>query len=1381
MNSGRASWHQWLRVAEWCLGVLLITTGLWFVHTISILPDTIQSSVEQTFSRNTDGTLRIGETTLKWGCIDFDSIHVRSQYLPGPLMVRKVRVHVGYLDYFIRGFDPVQALENVEIIQPRLTLEQSPLEWIRHLQSMSGDSRFSLPDVELSLTGGSVVHAPFGSGTTEVILIDDLRGRFDVMTQIFSVRGAVLSDSTNMIARTRIGPDGKPGFWVAAERIDFGRIHDPGLADISGMASIDMTYIDTLDAALRFRQIELTTTDGLHAGPMDFVLRAQGNRAQWDRTEVTLGGMVVTTEGTVDWKDSVTVDASLAWSGDIDRIGSLVNADLADARGAVRGNVDINGPLFRPMLSVRLSADSLHTRFTEVRDVRIRCHTEALRGSLPDTLVLDAFSLRLDGARITGHGGGGLDPLNLNLSIRSSEIHLGGLKGMDRTGIEGTAVLSGSAHTDTTGTTGSLAVTLSDIRYRDTRIPVFFVEVTRDSLHRVMVLASGEGVNLEGRLFPPGSAPDSPSADTTARQIVFAGNAMLQEFMPPLEDSTSLPWFTGSLSVTIDEEELTLEGPLEVGTPYLAQIPTYLSLGYSLQSSADSARPSLTATLTSDALPLSPGFHPNLEVTASRTPSAWTLSGSLWDRAVSFRGSMGNDGWIASTIHVSSVSVPELARNGGVGKSLPAGTLNGNVNMRGRVDSLQAEGAFRLTGLTVKRMDSLDVTIPFRVTPDSIIWDRSPWFRNGRTVAWAEGRYRSGGDMEIVLESPSANGRLKHALDLAGTTLNADADALWRVTVTKTENTDVEIDADLFATQGQIVSIPFDTCTAHLYGDTRWLTIDADLEKHNEYAARCRSGRIPIGGGAGNELDLPIEMPADKGRNILGLLTGIIDQGVVGHGPGSAALRIAGTGSGAVIGSGRIEFHDGTLTWPGATWPQWRNVSGAADVISDTRFLQITRFSADVGEGQVTARNTPAEPIGAEPLPIPVVGLNLGAIQVNTPRPIPLHITGSMTRGEYLSMTVGGRGNLKSFYFAGPWDHPVAVGEARLSDGYFTYPPYEDVNQDTTGSSIIEIMNWQVDIVAGRDLYYHTRSAPENFWLTMLQDPFELLGSMAAELEAKLMEGGRLHVWGIYENDGLNVRTDNIASHEARMSVLNIDLSPDGPMELRWDTRQDPYPILRGRGVASIGDSVNIFARLVTIDPETRAVREGGRLEELTVELDTDEFLGDVSQREKQLAILRLLGFYSDSRQSQQLQTAEIGSAAYRALIRRSEQQAWRMMLRPFQRQLRRLTTIDVLQVEPSVVANLLDNEQPHDQLTYLQGTNWRVGEYFWGQFLVSYQGELELIGLDRPTLGARHCIGVEWAINPGTRFAVSRDIDVPYGAPDTRFSIMHRFTFQSY
>jgi len=662
------------------------------------------------------------------------------------------------------------------------------------------------------------------------------------------------------------------------------------------------------------------------------------------------------------------------------------------------------------------------------------------------------------------------------------------------------------------------------------------------------------------------------------------------------------------------------------------------------------------------------------------------------------------------------------------------------------------------------------------------------------------------------------DGRLEDGLEIAGVPLQAESDALWTVSIfdSKADTVKPHLEIDVLATDGELIGIPFDTTRVRLVGDTQRLLFEHGyLTKTGYYTGVTEGGGIPIREPNG-EIDIPIYIRHDDGNDVLWLLTHMINQGVEGHGSGHGFVRVAGPPSEVVIGEGWAEVTDGSIDWPGGIWPTWRGVKIRASIERGSRLLSFDSFEARVANGTVRVENVPADVMGATPLVIEAVGLTLGVIQITTPRDIPFRIPGGVRVGEWLNLRFHGNERVDRFTIAGPVERPLFVGEIVASDGFFTYP-FEQTksNSDSTAMGFIGNAEWHVDLVVGRNLVYETRTT-QSLWRSLLQNPIELLGSMAAEIEARLAEGGRIKIRGAYADNSLTVISENLISEQARLSVLDIEFSQDGPLVFEWDSRLNQEPILRGRGVAMIevesgmetlpepGDESSrgrefqrIYARLVSVDPVTGIIREGGRLDELTVELDTDEIRSGLSGQERQLAILEMLGYYHDpwreggydsNGERAGFDPRELASAGYRTLVRRSEQQAWRSVFLPFTRQMRRFTRLDVIDVRPSILFNVLNREFELDgmaaeqaYLAYLQGTNWTFGEYLWGGFLLSYHGQLELTSLSSPTLGARHQVVLEWAVSPRTRVELSRDLNVPFGEPDTRVGLSHRFAFESY
>ena len=1200
-----------------------------------------------------------------------------------------------------------------------------------------------------------------------VTLSRNLVGWVDFADGAAALAGAVLADTANTHVSGKLANGEAGKLFLRMTGVKFERLESILGGPVTGEGDLLLSIQDSVQADIVFRNVGLTTPKGLQIGPASLEVRASGKEARWQATEIAVGSVTVLTEGSVDWETTPTIDASLRWSGEVDDLSAILSPALDDLHGTIDGHVNVSGPIADPSLTVRFAADTLRAALLTFRDVDIRAHTEN-RSDGPDSLIVDALRMALDTGTLTGRGGGTLSPLDLGLAIRSTAFDLSRMAPLSATDVTGSARLSAEVTVREDETSARVDLALSRVTARGYVVPVDSVAIVLEDRHGLRLHAYGESITFGGRVRAP--------EETVGGWPRFAGRLRFDSYAPTKLDGQVMPEITGTVDITERHREIAASGDLDVlrnGTVY----PLVLNVRTALKDTTGWWP--LAVSITSPAVPVSEQFQVDAAANLVRERDGWDASFEAWDGRIEGHGVMGEDGELRVTTRFRDLLLDQIGTVGKIGEHISAGRLSGLLALSGSRDSLRGRGRFRMDDFTLRGMDSLQTSIQLVVEPDSITWESGPITRGDRAMAFLTGVYRDGQALLHFVGAPGA--RLEEGLRMGGVNLNAGGQAAFSVDVGIHPGRPTTLAIHVNAADGQILTIPFDTASVVLDGNSRWLSLNGELSREGFYRAVTENGRIPVSGEE-SEYDIPIHILDEPHNDVLALLLELIKQGVTGHGQGAGFVRIAGPKYKPLIGGGWVEVRDGRLMWPGSTWPMWRGVSARGTVVPGTRFLKVEDFKARVGDGHISAETVMPDRKDIPTLPIDVIGLDLGVVQLRTPRAIPFHIAGAMPESESLSLMLGGRAPLNEFTIAGPWAHPVFAGELELSDGYFTYPLRETERADTlSDDSIVKRANWQVDIVAGRDLYYETGPASEDFWRDIVSDPLELLGSMAADVEAKLVEGGALHVWGVYADGSLNVSTDGLRSERARMSVLNVDFEPDGPLVLSWDTRRDPDPLIRGRGVANLGDSVRVYARLVSTDPETRVTREGGRLDELRVELDSDEFVGDVSQQERQIAILQMLGFYTGDPQGSQLEAREIGTAAYRTLVRRSEQQAWRAMLRPFQRELRRFARLDVLDVQPSLVLNLLDLDKPESQLAYLQGTNWRVGQYVWEKFLISYQGGLELTRIDRPTVGARHQVGVEWAISPSTRVGVSRDIDVPIGAPDTRFSVTHRFTFESY
>jgi len=1376
MASSRRPWTRWRLLAIVVPGLVLLGIGVWTVRIVGRLSNRLRDTVQTRFAASTGGTLAIGDVRWRWGRIDFAGVELDAPLLPGRLRIREVRVYL--TPRLTLHLDALSAVQRVEAVAPVLVLDDSLAARIRRWRVAPGRHWSGPPaGFAIALREGAIVYRGARS-KKDLPLATAINGWFDLSDRLaVYAAGNALADSSNLTLTATIPfSEGRTYIRAAARHMDLARLPVRAGSEIGGAADLYIEWKDSLAARLVLHDARYRPREGPGIGPLSAILAVAGQEARWRPTDIPINGITLTTEGAIGWRDSLSIAATGHWEGDVSRLSALAGPAIADLHGTARGEASLSGPLMRPVAQLAVTSDSLGSGGVEVRNLAIRAHAAKLDGN--DALAIDATEFVLEGVRVSGTGGGAISPADIRIHLVADPVALGRLPGLATTGLSGDVRASAEVRVRKSGASVHAALDVMGATWRGTPIPVTRIAIVHDSGRKAGLRAEGPHVTLDGEVAFEGG-----------RIAGLSGNLRLDGYLPPL--GSGAPRLTGTVQFNGSDSLLTASGFFDV---QLGNRP-FFPVEVAARAGWDGTPAWLRLWTTS--FPFA-GIDPDAGMAISRARDGWDVTGSAWEGRVRLTGHLAESNAFAGVVTVEGAPVEPLASTVHLERLLSAGTVAGRMTVSGvygDAHSFRATGSLHMSDLTVQAADSIAADVGVTLTPDSVHWASGPMARHGEPIAFTSGTYRFADGLLASEAHGARGGRLKTALAMVGVDSLADGDAEWSAHVADSPTDTAHVTVDVLATAGQIITIPFDTLRVRLEGGTQWQTVmSAMLQKVGRYRLVSTSGRIPVGDEPDAELDIPVRiLPSDprfepKGNDVLGLLADLVDLGVTGRGPGEGYVRIGGPLTNVVAGEGWCEVHSGTLTWPGETWPTWQGVQLRLSVVPESRFLRIERARARVGRGQVVVSNVPETSFGADPLVIDAIGLNLGVIQVETPRPIPFYIPGGMPTGQPIEMSVRGRDPSDRYLIAGPWENPLFFGEIILSGGYFTFPLEQTGPPDTT-TYFYQTINWQTDLIVGRDLIYETRPTRAGIFHRIFSDPLDLLGSLAAEMEARLVEGGRVQLRGIYGRNGedLNIITEGIVAQQARMSVLDLDFEPDGPLVLKWDTRTDPEPLIQGRGVTIIDDSVRVYARLISTDPVTGVVREGGRLGQLTVDLDTDEiFSAGTNPQERQLAVLQMLGYLThDPRnpdpQARQINTAEIVNAGYRTLLRRSELQAWRGLFGPFQRQIRRITRLDVLEVRPSVLPNLVAPKQPAAQFSYLRGTNWTVGQYIWGNLLLSYYGELELTSFARPTIAARQQVGFEWAISPSTRLQLRRDIDVPVGIPDTEIAISHRFVFRSY
>ncbi len=1397
------TWPRWLKAALLVCAVLAVVFGVWAVRTAISVAGNIQGIVSAEFERRFGGTLSASDVSWHWGRVDLRDVSVTSPSLPGEITIKRVRVRVSLLS--VLQYDLDSAVERVEFVSPELLLDRSIVKRLQTWRSREKTEPIeTVPNIEFVIADGSIRFEstqadsaiPLATG-----IVGWIRSAKDVG---INLSGSMLSDDVNLRLFGTFPLDGMtPDVQLTLDDVRLDRLQTYLDAHFDGTANLMVVVDDSLHAEIGLVNAEYRPSDSLHVGPVSALVKMDGKEAWWDRVDLPVNGLVFSTDGRVAWGDKSEIDARAEWSGDVDRLGGLFSERLADLHGNVRGEIELRGSPSNPIVAFDVRSDSLVAAGVVTQDIVLTGHTEPSDDpATPVRLTVDRMEVTVPGGRITGGGDGTIHPMDMAFYLNRSDIRLEGIRLLREADVSGRATLYGEARVTSRSRTASLSFDDFNLAVRGRPVPVQQVTAEIDTAGSIVL--RGQGATFTGR------AEVIKDTLTDAR---IEAVARLNRFELPFGDTP--PRVSGDVSATIELDALALDGALIVDTGKRPAFPVEISLETGLRESTSP----LVINIATPSLPVT-RLRPDVRATITRSDGIWHFGGEAWRNRLRFTGSAVSADEYSAVVRVVDAPAGRTATLARLETFITGGTLNGRLSIdHTEHTGLIGSGSFRIDPLTIRDVDGLRADVDVAITPDSVTWASGPISsRDGRAMAFNSGVYRlNERSVDSQVWSPP-DSRLEDGLALAGVPLQANGDALWSVEIHDSQGDTVKphFEIEVLATKGELVGIPFDTTHVRLVGDTRRFAFEHGyLTKTGFYAGVTEGGGIPITEPNG-ELDIPIHIRHDTDNDVLWLLTHIVDQGVEGHGSGHGFIRVAGPPSEVVIGEGWAEVTDGRITWPGEIWPTWRGVNIRASIERGSRLLSFDAFEARVGGGVIHVENVPSERIGATPLVIETVGLTLGVLQITTPREIPFRIPGGVRAGEWVNIRLRGNERVDRFTIAGPIERMLFVGEITASDGFFTYP-FEtlETGSDSEGADFIGNAEWHVDFVVGRNLVYETRTT-QSLWRSLLRNPIELLGSMAAEIEARLAEGGRIKIRGSYGDKSLTVISENLISEQARLSVLDIEFSQDGPLVFDWDSRLDSEPVIRGRGVATVevssgadilptpGDDTprgrefqRIYARLVSVDPSTGVVREGGRLGELTVELDTDDIRGGLSGQERQLAILEMLGYYNDpwregafdsNGERTGFDPRELASAGYRTIVRRSEQQAWRSLFLPFSRQMRRFTRLDVIDVRPSILFNLLNREFELDgmaaeqaYLAYLQGTNWTFGEYLWGGLLLSYHGQLELTSLSSPTLGARHQVVLEWAVSPRTRVELSRDLNVPFGEPDTRVGLSHRFAFQSY
>jgi len=565
--------------------------------------------------------------------------------------------------------------------------------------------------------------------------------------------------------------------------------------------------------------------------------------------------------------------------------------------------------------------------------------------------------------------------------------------------------------------------------------------------------------------------------------------------------------------------------------------------------------------------------------------------------------------------------------------------------------------------------------------------------------------------------------------------------------------------ARVLLSQAQLMNIPFDKIRGTIRGNLAEIgELNLQLEKKKGYKGTIR-GIIPLK--EGREMDVKIELQGD----VLCILPYLTPQVRKSSGRGQLNLCLGGSWKAPVIRAVEARFEQGKLAL--LSLPEELNsLKGDICLAKGSNFLKIRGVSGEIGDGKFFIENSRRVKIdGAElePLLMETFDLNLGIITLHTGESgIGLNIPGLIRPKEEGRFRFWDSKAAEVLYIAGPAKSPQIKGVCYLSDVEFTFPPLKDKKSSSKRSlsKFLKSINWDLKVVTGRNVRYFRR---QQYSITDI-----------AEVDLQIDEGSWLEFKGSVAQGGFHIQ-GTLQSHQGKLTYLNTEFEVE-EIGLEVNTQNDPMPLVWGSAKTTVysdttGTATDIFLRLYAIDKRTRQRKEKGRWGELRMELTSSD--PNDNSLEK---ILAKLGYSLDN--YNQKAAVLLTTGMERILIGG--------LIRPLEREVRETLRLDVFYVHPSLVGNLLtsseltlENGGRLSYLGFLKGTEWRLGQYFLGNWLFFYAGELktERDRYQRETLGVKHRFGIEYRTRT-TNISFEYNYDNVVRRKDRQFSIRRYFSF---
>jgi hypothetical protein len=477
------------------------------------------------------------------------------------------------------------------------------------------------------------------------------------------------------------------------------------------------------------------------------------------------------------------------------------------------------------------------------------------------------------------------------------------------------------------------------------------------------------------------------------------------------------------------------------------------------------------------------------------------------------------------------------------------------------------------------------------------------------------------------------------------------------------------------------------------------------------------------------------------------------------------------------LDSTEIGIRDGRLVMNGL-FGETDNIN--CDIlIQPDGFVSIKQWEFQTHGVTMTLRNYPELRIETgflEPISLGIFGLNLGICVLDpSPGAIQLNLPGLMEPGWYGNLELSGRVEGEKFLIAGPSDHLLIRGSATISNATLTYPFIGGTGRPSSFVQAViqtlENAHWDLNLNVGSDVHYSR--------IITTTENVPIIGPISTvfnRITTDITADPKMNALTVQHPDTTYIMEGTIESTEGKVEFLDLNFDVDR-VTLEFD-RFDPRPWVSARARTTVTDSLGImrtiYLTFYSVDSLTGTRSLRGRWGDFTLVLEDD-------QNHSQEQILSTLG-YSIANLTEK--ASVLGETVVGVYLNQ-------IVIRPVEQAIRRVTSMDRVEINPRFVQNVLrtdvlgsrqtDTSRVNFGVKYLTGSQISVGKYLTHDLFLGYTGELagQMEGIAGGRLGLIHLWSMEYRMKPLSPYLVL-DLTYEYDDLDRRSdrAVLLRYSF---